>query len=493
MLHRVASVLPAGPLSRALRRELTERGSLVSQLAPGSDIGRLRQGQFDVVLLAARMVPQPLSNTVRMLRSLAEQPEVIVLDKAPDSHLHAELLHLGCSAALDIELPPALLAEAIQGVLDRREEERRFVTASESSIAEPRLDDFVSTSQVMQAMLRTAYRVASADSSLVVLGETGVGKERLARAIHAESPRRFHPFVAVNCAAIPENLLESELFGHTRGAFTGAIQARRGAFEQAHLGTLFLDEIGELPTNLQGKLLRAIQEKEFLKLGGERPIRVDVRIVAATNRDLQEEMAQGTFRRDLYYRLGVVVLELPPLRQRRDDIPALVENYAAYLAPRIGVEPRLVTPAAMEACRNYPWPGNVRELANVIERALILGDDEWIDLDHLPDEIAHSATGQFQHSPSPQSIPRAEPVPEWEGQTWSQARSNLVEHYEPLYLQQILAHAHGRIKDAAALAGLTPRALHYKMKRHGLHKEQFQIAPSRPARGQGSNEPNAGS
>ena len=191
MLHRVASVLPAGPLSRALRRELTERGSLVSQLAPGHDIGRLSQGQFDVVLLAASMVPKPLSQTVRMLRTLAEQPEVILLDKAPDSHLHAELLHLGCSAVLDLDLPPALLAEAIQGVLDRREDERRFVTASESSIAEPRLDDFVSTSQAMQAMLRTAYRVASADSSLVILGETGVGKERLARAIHAESTRQI--------------------------------------------------------------------------------------------------------------------------------------------------------------------------------------------------------------------------------------------------------------------------------------------------------------
>ncbi len=488
MLHRVASVLPAGPLSRALRRELTERGSLVSQLAPGHDIGRLSQGQFDMVLLAASMVPQPLSRTVRMLRSLAEQPEVILLDKAPDNHLHAELLHLGCSAVLDLDLPPALLAEAIQGVLDRREEERRFVTASESSIAEPRLDDFVSTSQVMQAMLRTAYRVASADSSLIILGETGVGKERLARAIHAESTRRFHPFVAVNCAAIPENLLESELFGHTRGAFTGAAQARRGAFEQAHLGTLFLDEIGELPTNLQGKLLRAIQEKEFLKLGGERPIRVDVRIVAATNRDLQEEMVQGTFRRDLFYRLGVVVLELPPLRQRRDDISVLVENYAAYLAPRIGVEPRRVSPAAMEACRNYAWPGNVRELANVIERALILGDDEWIDLDQLPEEIAHSASGKFGHGNAAPDSQRNEPFPNWEGQTWVQARCKLLEHYEALYLQQVLAHAHGRIKDAATLAGLTPRALHYKMKHHGIRKEQFRLAPSLPPEGAKENQ-----
>lgn len=493
MLHRVAFVLPVGPLSRSLRKELTERGSLVSQLAPGHDIGRLGQGQFDLVLLAARMVPRPLPQTIRQLRALAEQPEVIVLDRAPDSHLHAELLHQGCSAVLDMELPPGLLAEAIQGVLDRREEERRFVTATESSIAEPRLDDFISTSQTMQDMLRTAYRVASADSSLFILGETGVGKERLARAIHAESARRHHPFVAVNCAAIPANLLESELFGHTRGAFTGAMQARRGAFEQAHLGTLFLDEIGELPTNLQGKLLRAIQEKEFLKLGGERPIHVDVRIVAATNRDLQEEMARDNFRRDLYYRIGVVVLDLPPLRQRRDDIPALVENYAAYLAPRIGVEPRRVSPPAIEACRNYSWPGNVRELANVIERALILGDGEWIDLDHLPEAIARARPEpDIPHGPETTTHRNDEPAP-WTVRTWAQTRQALIERHEPQYLRQVLEHAHGRIKDAAALAGLTPRALHAKMKRYGLRKEQFRLDCSHPITEPAPDGSNAGS
>ncbi len=487
MLQRVAFVLPAGPLARALRRELTERGSLISQLPPGSDIGRLGQGQFDVVLLAASQVPRPLANTVRMLRNLTEQPEVIVLDKAPNSHQHAELLHQGCSAVLDLDLPPGLLAEAIQGVLDRREEERRFVAASENSIAEPRLDDFVSTSQTMQSTLRTAYRVASTDSSLVILGETGVGKERLARAIHAESARRPHPFVAVNCAAIPEALLESELFGHTRGAFTGAMQARRGAFEQAHLGTLFLDEIGELPTKLQSKLLRALQEKEFLKLGGERPIHVDVRIVAATNRDLQEEMSQGAFRRDLYYRLGVVVLELPPLRYRQDDIPALVENYVSYLAPRIGVEPRGVSPAAMDAFRNYPWPGNVRELSNVIERALILCDDERIDLDHLPDEVAQSCV--LPLPPGSASLPShlADPLPQWDEQDWAEARTEILSRYEPLYLRHVLSRSHGRIKDAAVLAGLTPRALHYKMKRYGLSKEQFRLSePARDARNAGS-------
>jgi DNA-binding NtrC family response regulator len=492
MLQRVAFVLPTGPASRALRKELTARGSLISQLSPGSDIGRLGQGQFDVVILAASMVPHPLGNTVRMLRNLTEQPEVIVLDKSPNNHRHAELLHQGCTAVLDLDLPSSLLAEAIQGVLDRREEERRFVAVSESSIMEPRLDDFVSSSQTMQTMLRTAFRVASTDSSLVILGETGVGKERLARAIHAESSRRGYPFVAVNCAAIPEALLESELFGHTRGAFTGAMQARRGAFEQAHLGTLFLDEIGELPTKLQSKLLRALQEKEFLKLGGERPIRVDVRIVAATNRDLNAEMSHGAFRRDLYYRLGVVVLELPPLRQRRDDIPALVESYVAFLAPRIGVEPKRVSPAVLDALRNYAWPGNVRELANVIERALILCDDELIGLDHLPDEVAEAssfAPQQGHRTVSPDGSERHS-SPEWARLSWADARTQLLERYEPLYLRDVLSRAHGRIKDAAVLAGLTPRALHYKMKHYGLRKEDFRLGVgnqvSEPAPGAGS-------
>lgn len=480
MLQRIAFVLPTGPTSRALRKELTERGSLISQLSPGSDIGQLGQGQFDVVLLAASMIPQPAGSTVRMLRGLAEQPEVIVLDEAPDSHRQAEFLHHGCTAVLDLALPPTLLAEAIQGVLDRRQEERRFVAANEGDMAEPRLDDFVSSSQTMQRLLRTAYRVASTDSSLVVLGETGVGKERLARAIHAESTRRMHPFVAVNCAAIPDALLESELFGHTRGAFTGAMQARRGAFEQAHLGTLFLDEIGELPTKLQGKLLRALQEKEFLKLGGERSIRVDVRIVAATNRDLNTEMSSGTFRRDLYYRLGVVVLEIPPLRQRSDDVPSLVDSYVTHLAPRIGVETRRVSAAALAALRSYSWPGNVRELANVIERALILCDDEVIGLEHLPEEVAGASLRSLHAPPSPVSLGEAEKAEEaerreWGRLPWAQARAQLLERHEPLYLREVLTRAHGRIKDAAALAGLTPRALHYKMKRYALHKEDFQL------------------
>jgi DNA-binding NtrC family response regulator len=237
----------------------------------------------------------------------------------------------------------------------------------------------------MQSLFQLLETVARASSTILITGETGTGKEVVARAVHHNSPRRAHRFVALNCSAIPETLLEAELFGHVRGAFTGAVGARQGRFEQAHKGTLFLDEVGTMSTALQMKLLRALQEREFERVGDNQTIKVDVRVIAATNSDLARMVGDGSFREDLYYRLNVIHVQLPPLRDRREDIPVLVKHFLERVAP--GVEMH-VSQSAMRGLMAYSWPGNVRQLENAIERAVALcGGRTEIDLGDLPPEL----------------------------------------------------------------------------------------------------------
>jgi transcriptional regulator with PAS, ATPase and Fis domain len=236
----------------------------------------------------------------------------------------------------------------------------------------------------MQLFLEETRQIVSSDASVLLLGETGVGKEHLSKAIHAESHRSSGPFIAINMAAIPESLLESELFGHEQGAFTGAVRSRRGAFEMAHGGTIFLDEIGEMPLQMQIKLLRVLQELEFFPIGAEKPVWVDIRVIAATNKDLEAEIEKGNFRKDLYYRLGVITLTLPPLRHRKEDIPAMANHFLTMYNQKIGQAIKQFSQAAMEALIAYHWPGNIRELMNVIERAILLCRSDTICLDDLP-------------------------------------------------------------------------------------------------------------
>jgi transcriptional regulator with PAS, ATPase and Fis domain len=248
--------------------------------------------------------------------------------------------------------------------------------------------NFVARSEAMQEVLELAGRVAPIDTTVLVYGESGTGKEFIVRMIHDQSHRASAPFVSVNCAALTETLLESELFGHVRGSFTGASRDKAGLFEVAGSGTLFLDEIGEVATTVQAKLLRALQEREIRRVGAERTIKVNARVVAATNRDLREAVKNGTFREDLYFRLGAFVITVPPLRDRQDDIPALVHEFVARSAVRVKKDVKNVSPEAMTALINYQWPGNVRELEHAIERAVILAPRSGITLRELPPEIA---------------------------------------------------------------------------------------------------------
>ena len=258
--------------------------------------------------------------------------------------------------------------------------------------------EIIGSGEKMKRVLELVTKVADTNTSVLILGESGTGKELIARSIHFNSGRSGKPFLAVNCGALPESLLESELFGHSRGAFTGAIADKKGLFRSSEGGTLFLDEVGEMPPSLQVKLLRALQEHEVTPLGTSAPQKFDARIIAATNRDLEKEVESGAFREDLYYRLNVVEVEMPPLRERRDDIPSLVRHFTAKSAAHQSTVPKPIADGAMDALRNYRWPGNVRELENIIERAFILSGDE-IDLESLPGKVKDAAGNASANDP----------------------------------------------------------------------------------------------
>jgi transcriptional regulator with GAF, ATPase, and Fis domain len=307
--------------------------------------------------------------------------------------------------------------------------------------------DMVGESPKMREIYRLLNRVAATGSTVLLLGESGTGKELAARAIHKASPRAERPFVAVNCATLSETLLESELFGHERGAFTGAVARKTGKVEAADTGTLFLDEIGEIPLPLQAKLLRFLQEREFERLGSTRPIRVDVRVIAATNRNLEKEARAGTFREDLYYRLNVISLHLPPLRERREDIPLLASYFAAQTSQRLGRSVAGFTPEARAALVRYDWPGNVRELGNAIERAIVLGEDDLIRPEDLPEAVLEAGGGT--------------------GAAVTRYHETLNETKKRLILAA-LAESGGNVTKAGALLGLHPNYLHRLISNLGL-------------------------
>ncbi|MFW5856871.1 MAG: sigma-54 interaction domain-containing protein, partial [Planctomycetota bacterium] len=401
MLARVLMALEHGALAQALRRELTREGAVVEAVRAGGRLWeRIGREAADLFIVDEDRIPPPAPDSVQALCRLPEAPAVVVATGGMRASGRAELLAAGCAAVLERDLPTDAFVAVLQRLLERRTAVQD-AGERDAGLAGSRLSDFVSHSPAMQAFTEMVVRVAGSDTALLIAGETGVGKERLARAIHAESPRAAGPFVAVNCGALAESLLESELFGHEEGAFTGATRARRGCFELAHGGTLFLDEIGEMPAHLQVKLLRVLQDHTVQRVGGERPVRVDARIMAASNRDLEAMIAEGTFRRDLYYRLGVVTLLLPPLRDRREDIPELVQSYLGYLRPRVGRDVTTIRDDALEALVRYDWPGNVRELINVVERAMLLAPGETIRLADLPATVAACADGRAAPEASP--------------------------------------------------------------------------------------------
>ena len=320
----------------------------------------------------------------------------------------------------------------------------------------------VGETQIMKKVYNLVERVAGSDASVLISGESGTGKELIARAIHHHSPRNQRPFVAVNCGAIPENLIESELFGHKRGSFTGAVNDSPGLFRQAHTGTIFLDEVGELPIALQTKLLRVLQEKMIRPVGEVRDIPVDVRVVAATHRDLKKEIEIGGFREDLYYRLNVVTIPLPSLRERREDIPLLVRHFIARNASEDSPLPK-ISPEALQLLMNFDFPGNIRELENTIERAIVLGGQAILP-EHLPDEILNFSSNKTTMSSSANDEETAIVLLPID-------LERELEKIERRWLTEALEQSSGIKKHAAEMLGLNFRSFRYRLKKYGMGDE----------------------
>jgi DNA-binding NtrC family response regulator len=344
----------------------------------------------------------------------------------------------------------------LRRALERTRLERENRELRERIDREWRFENLIGSGSAMAQVFETIRKVAETDLTVLVRGESGTGKELVAQALHQRSPRRTRPFVAVNCAAISRELVESELFGHERGAFTGADARRAGRFEAASGGTIFLDEIGDMPTATQAKVLRVLQERTFERVGGQQPVEVDVRVVAATHRDLEDEVRRGRFREDLYYRLKVVEVELPALRERPEDVPALVEHFLTALSERLSRPKMPIAPAALARLARHAWPGNARELRNVVEQAAVLAGGPAIEEEDL----------RLPAAPANDGAP-GEAV---EGR-FSDAKRQAVESFERSFLLAALRANGGNVSRTAAAIGMVRQSLQQKIRELGLRDE----------------------
>jgi len=439
-------------LRRSLSLLLDAEGySVESEGDPGKALSRAVEEPFDIILCDVRM---PGMDGLEFLAGYRERDGAGLLVMMSAYGGEESAIEAVKRGAYDYLAKP-FRSEELVLLLRKAEERERLrgrVASLEAQLARVTAHDLVAESQAMRRVAELAGRVAVHGTTVLITGESGTGKEVLARSIHRQSPRREQPFVAVNCAAIPESLLESELFGHCRGSFTGATADKAGLFEEAHRGTLLLDEIGEMPLPLQVKLLRVLQEGEVRRVGEAASRRVDVRVLAATARDLSAEVAAGRFREDLLYRLNVVHIHLPPLRERPEDIDSLVASLLERVARRSGRSVR-ITVAALQAIRGRPWPGNVRELENALERAAVLSNDGVIDAP------AFAGVGGGRPARSDPDTPTPGPA---------RSLNEAVAVAERAAIRGALDTAGGNRKLAAEALGISVRSLFYKLRQHGI-------------------------
>ncbi|HYT75708.1 MAG TPA: sigma-54 dependent transcriptional regulator [Vicinamibacterales bacterium] len=438
-------------IRNALAQALREEGHEVVAIGSPREAQRLlARAAFDVLIVDNLMPELTGLDLIRELVSTTadgDRPQILLMTAHATIESAIEAMKLG---ALDYLQKPFEIDELLV-VVNRAVEHQRLRTQHGYLLSE-RDEEFnqygiVGRSKPIQDVIRTAQMVAKSKSTVLITGETGTGKEMVARAIHFHSAQREMPLVKVNCAAIPENLLESELFGHVRGAFTGALSNKKGKFALADGGSIFLDEIGTLTTALQAKLLRVLQEREFEALGSERSQKVDVRVVAATNRDLDQMVSDGRFQEDLYYRLNVIPVHIPPLRERREDIPLLVEHFIRKHAQRAGKRIEGMEPGVLQALQAADWPGNVRELENTVERAVVLSPGAVIG----PDVVRLLGVASTSASGLPSMLLRA-------NLDWAERET----------VRRALEMSNGVKKDAAEAMGISQRALSYYLAKHRI-------------------------
>jgi len=458
----------AESIRELLSEFLRAHGFDVAGAADGhAGLDLLKQRRFDLFFVDLVMPGMGGIDLLREARDLGIQTPAIVITGFGTIQTAVEAMRLG---AYDYITKPFILDELLMTV--NRALEYCKLQRENASLRRQLKDKYnfrrmIGNSLPMQTLYRVIEKVADTDSTILISGESGTGKELVARTIHFNSARANGRFVPVSCAAIPRDLIESELFGHEKGAFTGAVNTRIGRFELANGGTIFLDEIGELLPALQVKLLRVIQEREFERVGGTPTIKVDVRILAATNRDLEAATRDGTFREDLFYRLNVIPLHIPPLRERQDDIPVLLDHFLTEFCRKKKKAPLKISPDAAELLTGYPWPGNVRELENAIERMVILNDRGTITIDDLPDHIRKNARPLARKASATGAQSAALPV----SLAWSPSGIDLngvLDGIERALILQALDKSGGVRNRAAALLGLNRTTLIEKIKKKGL-------------------------
>ena len=424
------------------------------------------QSNFDLILSDIKMPKMDGLSLLKNVREKSQQPgnerlsetAFIIMTAHGSVETAVEAMKLGASDYITKPFNAQEVVMIIEKVFEQKwlQEENRYLRGE--VLGKYNIENILSQSPKMERVFELIANVAVTDSTVLIQGETGTGKELVARAIHYSSPRKHNRFVAINCGALTDNLLESELFGHEKGSFTGAIRQKIGKFEQADQGTLFLDEIGNVSPAMQMKLLRVLQEQQFERVGGTRTIETDVRIISATNEDIEKAVEEGRFREDLYYRINVIPISLPPLRQRREDIPLLAQNFVGKLSNGRVKE---VSEDALQTLASYDWPGNVRELENILERSIILERGPTLLHVDLPTRthrksVDGSALLDFNEEFSLEEV-----------------REQAVDMVEKEYMKRILAKYHGSIKRVAEHADLTTRSIHGKMKKFNLRKEDF--------------------
>jgi len=424
-------------------------------LADGGEaaVEAIRRDAFDAILTDLRMPKVDGLQVLRSAKDLSPETTVIVITAVASTETAVEAMKLG---AYDYVTKPFKLDEVkliVKNALERKRLRDENLYLRKQLETQYRFENIIGKSPRIVEVFDTIRKIADSGSTVMITGESGTGKELVARAIHFNSHRRDKPFLSVNCGAIPEGLMESELFGHVKGAFTGAVSNKVGLFSAAEGGTLFLDEITEIPALLQVKLLRAIQEREIRRVGDTRDVKIDVRLIAASNRDLETAVSEGIMREDLFYRLNVIPIRLPPLRERREDIPLLVAHFLQKFGKELGKEVRGVTPDALAVLERYHWPGNIRELENVVERAIVLGAGEVLGADSLPESVRRERPLRGMDVDLPE-----------EGMDLEGALDGL----ERRYLQRALERTQGVQTKAAELLKMTFRQFRYKLQKHNL-------------------------
>jgi len=446
------------PNMLSLLKKVLQPHALTHLAGSGTEaIGVLEREPVSVVLCDLRMPDMDGIAVLHACKRLRPHAEFILMTAYASVDTAVEALRLGAYDYLTKPFEP----EAVRAVVLRalgRAAAADPARAEGEALGEEVLPGILARSRPMLEAANMIRKVAASDATALVLGETGTGKERVARAIHALSPRAPHRFVAVNCAAIPTELLESELFGHARGSFTGANRDRMGLFEEAHGGTLFLDEIGEMRPSLQAKLTRALEERAVRRLGESRERNVDARLIVATHRDLAAMVAAGTFREDLWYRLNVAPIVLPPLRDRLDDVELLAVHFLRETAHASSRQIVGFTAAAVDALRGYTWPGNVRQLRSVIERACIVASGERIDVGDLSPEVVGGGSGSVSGLAS---------------MSWQQAVDASREEIAPRYLEELLRKHGGNVAEAAAQAGIERESFYRLLRKYGLRADDY--------------------